>query len=405
MPLYFEGAEGCRLTDVDGNEYIDYTLAWGPLILGHRHPRIVEAVRSQADRPHIYGAQHELEYLTAERFCEAVPCAERVAFTCAGTEAVQLAMRLARAFSGREKILKFEGHYHGWVDTALVSHHPSLDALEEDGLEEGDEIRPVLESRGQVANAAENFLVRQWNDPEAVERAFEGCADEIAAVIVEPVLCNSGCLTARPGYLEALRRICDEHGALLIFDEVITGFRMSLGGAQAALGVVPDLATFGKAVGGGLPLSAVAGRADVMEQIGAGVSFGGTFNGNPVSMAAARATLEELARDEGEPLVQANALGSLLKAGLQLLASKHGVPLRVEGFGLAFALHFTEREELRTYRDTLDDDQGRLRRFLRLALDRGVNILPDGRMYTSTAHQLDDVEETLTALGGAFEAL
>lgn len=400
MPLYLEGAEGCRLTDVDGNTYIDYTLAWGPLILGHRHPRIVEVVRAQADRPHIYGAQHELEYLAAELFCAAVPCAERVAFTCAGTEAVQLAMRLARAFTGRQKILKFEGHYHGWVDTALVSHHPSLDVLGE-----GEEIPPVVESRGQVANAAENFLVRQWNDPESVERAFEGHADEIAAVIVEPVLCNSGCLMARPGYLESLRRLCDQHGALLIFDEVITGFRMSLGGAQQALGVVPDLATFGKAIGGGLPLSAVAGRADVMEQIGAGVSFGGTFNGNPVSMAAARATLEELARDEGEPLVQANALGSLLKTGVQLLAGKHGVPLRTEGFGLAFALHFTEREELRTYRSTLDDDHERLQRFLRLALDRGVNILPDGRMYTSTAHKLEDVEQTLTALGGAFEAL
>ena len=400
VPLYLQDAQGCRLTDVDGNQYIDYTLAWGPLILGHRHPRMVEAVRNQADRPHIYGAQHDLEYEAAELFLHAVPGAERVAFTCAGTEAVQLAMRLARAFTGRRRILKFEGHYHGWVDTALISHHPPADRLT--GAEE---IEPLLESLGQTPNAGENFLVRPWNDASAVESAFRNHPGEIAAVIMEPVLCNSGCLSPLPGYLESVRALCDAHGALLIFDEVITGFRMSLGGAQQALGVVPDLATFGKAIAAGLPLSAVGGRADVMELIGNGVSFGGTFNGNPVSMAAAKAALEELSSDEGRILDQANARGRSLMEGLRALGQSRGIPLRVEGFGLAFALHFTSRPAMTNYRDTLDDDSEQLQRFLRLALDRGVNILPDGRMYTSTAHQPADIEETLSALDSALSAL
>jgi len=361
---------------------------------------MVEAVRNQADRPHIYGAQHDLEYEAAELFLDAVPGAERVAFTCAGTEAVQLAMRLARAFTGRRRILKFEGHYHGWVDTALISHHPPADQLTG-----GEEIEPLLESLGQIPNAGENFLVRPWNDASAVESAFGNHPGEIAAVIMEPVLCNSGCLSPLPGYLEAVRELCDAHGAILIFDEVITGFRMSLGGAQQALGVVPDVATFGKAIAAGLPLSAVGGRADVMELIGNGVSFGGTFNGNPVSMAAAKAALQELSSDDGQILEQANARGRRLMEGIRALGQSRGIALRVEGFGLAFALHFTSRPALTNYRDTLDDDSEKLQRFLRLTLDRGVNILPDGRMYTSTAHQPADIEETLSALDSALSAL
>ena len=400
VPLYFEDAHGCRLRDVDGNEYIDYTLAWGPLILGHRHPRIVEAVRQQADRPHIYGAQHDLEYLVAEQFCAAAPCAERVAFTCAGTEAVQLAMRLARGFTGRNLILKFEGHYHGWADTALVSHHPTLEQIGGKST-----TWPILESLGQVPNAGENLVVRHWNDIEAARDAFSEHAGQISAVIMEAVLCNSGCLTPSPGYLEGIRRLCDQNGALLIFDEVITGFRMSVGGAQGVFGVTPDLATYGKAIAAGLPLSAVAGRADVMDLIGNGVSFGGTFNGNPLSLAASHAALDELSRDEGALLQQANAVGRELMAGIRNLAESHQIPVQVEGFGAAFAIHFTSATQMQNYRQTLQDDGETLQRFLRLALDRGVNILPDGRFYVSTAHSLDDVTETLEALDPVFAQL
>jgi glutamate-1-semialdehyde 2,1-aminomutase len=393
VPLYIADAAGCRITDVDGNSYIDYGLAWGPLILGHRHPRLVEAVQTQADRPHTLGAQHELEPLVAEQICRHVPCADRVCFTSSGTEAVQLALRLARAHTKRRLILKFEGHYHGWVDTILLSHHPAPELLGD-----ADEPAPVPESAGQVPNAVENVVVRRWNDLDTLKAAFRKHPDEIAAVVMEPVLCNSGCLLPRPGYLESVRDLCDADGALLIFDEIITGFRMALRGAQGHYGVTPDLATFGKAIGGGLPLSVVTGRAHVMELVGRGVSFGGTFNGNPLSLAGARATLTELERDGGAPLVEANRLGAQLREGIQERADAQGVPLAVTGFGTAFALHFTARTELSHYRDTLDDDKDRLRQFMTLALSKGVVMVADGRLYVSTVHREDDIRETLEVI-------
>lgn len=394
VPLYFADASGSRMRDVDGNEYIDYTLAWGPLILGHRHPALVEAIRRQADRPHILGAQHDLEYEVAEKIQQLVPCAGRVAFTSSGSEAVQLALRLARAATGRTLVLKFEGHYHGWMDSVLISHHPRADQI--GPLEQP---HAVPESRGQVANALDNVLVAPWNRLDILEALLAQRGHEVAAIITEPVLCNSGCLLPQPGYLEALRRLADRYGALLIFDEIITGFRMGLAGAQGFYGVTPDLATFGKALAGGPPLSAVAGRTEIMELIGdGGVAFGGTFNGNPISLACAQATLGELERDGGAALAKANRLGEELMHGIRDAAHKHGVPLQVTGFGAAFALHFTERSELRDYRDTLADDRKKLAAFLLRALEKGVYALPDGRMYVSAAHTKEDVARTLEAL-------
>jgi glutamate-1-semialdehyde 2,1-aminomutase len=400
VPLYIADASGCRLADVDGNEYIDYGLAWGPLILGHRHPRLVEAVRAQADRPHTLGAQHELEPAVAEQICRIVPCAERVCFTSSGTEAVQLALRLARAHTKACLVLKFEGHYHGWVDPILLSHHPAP-AL----LGDADEPTVVPESAGQVPNAVDNVVVRQWNDVDTLEAAFRADPGEIAAVVMEPVLCNSGCLLPREGYLQAVRELCDAHGVLLVFDEIITGFRIALRGAQGHYGVTPDLATFGKAVGGGLPLSIVTGRAEIMDLVGRGVSFGGTFNGNPLSLAGARATLTELERDDGAPLVEANRLGAQLRDGIQQRADARGVALQVTGFGTAFALHFTPRSELACYRDTLDDDKAKLGHFMKRALSKGVAIVADGRFYVSTVHREDDIQETLDVVDAVFDEM
>jgi glutamate-1-semialdehyde 2,1-aminomutase len=401
VPLYFDDGCGCRLRDVDGNEYIDYALAWGPLILGHRHPAIVEALRRQAERPHLYGAQHELEFEVSERLQQAVPCAERVAFTSSGSEAVQAALRLARAHTGRNLVLKFEGHYHGWLDSVLISYHPSADRC-------GDPDFPdiVLGSRGQTPNAADNILVAPWNSPAAVQRIFAARGEEIAAAITEPVLCNSGCLLPEPGYLEALRRVCTEHGSLLIFDEIITGFRMDLRGAQGHYQVTPDLATFGKAIGGGVTLSALAGRKEILELMGAGgVAYGGTFNGNPLSLAGARATLDELSKDGGDPLRHANRMGERLQAGIRACAGNRGVPLAITGFGAAFSLHFTQKAGLTTYRDVLEDDPAMLKRFLLAALAEGVYLLPDGRFYVSAAHQESDIDETAAAIDRAFAAL
>jgi glutamate-1-semialdehyde 2,1-aminomutase len=394
VPLYFVDGCGSRLRDVDGNEYIDYALAWGPSILGHAHPEVVQAVQAAAARPHIYGQQHQTEILVAEKMQSMVPCAERVAFTSSGSEAVQLMMRLARAHTGRRLILKFEGHYHGWMDTALWSHHPKR---EEVGPRESPFAVP--ESTGQLPVAPESIVVRPWNDAALVEEAFARNPGRIAGVMMEPVLCNSGCILPKTGYLEQVRELCTRNGALLLFDEVITGFRIHTGGAQRHYGVIPDVATFGKAAGGGLPFSAIAGRREILESLfTAGVCFGGTFNGNPISLASAYASLEVLSRNDGDALRHANRMGGELMEGIRSIAREKNVPLLVSGFGAAFALHFTRRTDLREYRDILDDDKDALARFLRAAFAEGIHCLPDGRFYVSAAHQRQDVEATLAAI-------
>jgi glutamate-1-semialdehyde 2,1-aminomutase len=394
VPLYFRNGCGARLEDVDGNEYIDYVLAWGPMILGYRHPAIVEAMRRQADLPTDYGAQHELEFAVSEQIQSLMPCAELVAYTSSGSEACQIAFRLARAFTGRDLILKFEGHYHGWIDGALVSYRPSA-----------RQSGPVLGSRGQVANAVENVAVAPWNDYDALVRALDAHEGRIAAIAMEPVLCNSGCILPVEGYLQRVRELCTARGILLYFDEVITGFRLSLGGAQQFYGVTPDLATFGKAVGGGAPLSGVAGRREILLQMFDGVSFGGSFNGNPVSLASAHATLTELSRDGGAALAHSHAMGRVLIQGIRGIVRERGLPVLVTGFDNAIAIHFTEKSELRDYRDTLADDQEMLRRFLYRALEEGLHIVPDGRMYVSAVHTPRDIEETLARFRSVFTTL
>lgn len=400
VPLYFEDGRGCRLWDVDGNEYIDYSLAWGPLILGHKHPRMVEALRQQAERPHIYGAQHELEFRVSEKFQALVPCADRVIFCSSGSEAAQLALRLARAFTGRDLIVKFEGHYHGWMDSVLLSYHP---AAEQAG--EPDRPAVVLGSRGQVLNASENVIVAPWNRLDLLELIFRQRGREIAAVITEPVLCNSGCLLPEPGYLEGVQDLCRNNASLLIFDEVITGFRMSLGGAQEFFSVKPDLATFGKALGGGVPISAIAGRKEILNLLCHGVLFGGTFNGNPISLAGAQVTLEELSRDGGFLLKGVNSRGEKLIGGIREVSNRHRIPLTVTGFGAAFSLHFTNKKGLKNYRDTLDDDCRSLKEFVMATLAEGIHLPPDGRVYVSAVHGEADIEETLCAVDRAFAAL
>jgi len=401
VPLFLESGSGCRLCDVDGNEYIDYQLAWGPMILGYSHPAMVERLRRQAEKPLSYGAQHELEIAVAEKIQAMVPSAERIAFTSSGSEAVQLAHRLARATTGRPLILKFEGHYHGWMDSALLSYKPQAQDV---GPRESPSVVPG--SCGQVRNAAENTVVAPWNDIDVLEQLLETHSGEIAAIMMEPILCNSGCLMPDAGYLERVRDLATHHGALLIFDEVITGFRIDTGGAQQKFGVLPDLATYGKAVGGGVPLSVVAGRTEVIERMFTGnVAFGGTFNGNPFSLAGADACLTELSANDGAALRTANSAGERLMAGLRISASRHDIPLEVTGFGAAFCLHFTDRRNLRDYRDTFDDSREMLQRFLIAALRQGVIIVPDGRLYVSAVHAESDVDETTGRLDQAFEEL
>jgi len=401
VPLFFENGEGAHLRDVDGNEYIDYQLAWGPMILGYNHPAMVESLRRQVEKPLSYGAQHELEISVAERIQSLVPCAERIAFTSSGSEAVQLVHRLARAHTGRPCILKFEGHYHGWMDGALHSYKPQ--AHETGPL---DSPVAVPGSRGQVQNASDNVVIAPWNRLDVLENILQEHGSRIAAIMTEPVLCNSGCLMPEPGYLAGLKQLAAAAGALLVFDEVITGFRIDVGGAQKHFNVVPDIATFGKAVGGGVALSVVAGRADLMEQMfTGGVVFGGTFNGNPLSLAGAETCLAELSRDGGAAVKWANRMGRRLMVGIEDMARFHHIPVKVTGFGAAFYLHFTQREDLQNYRDTFEDNKTFLQRFLHLALAEGVIVVPDGRFYVSTAHTEADVSQTLEKLDNVFRIL
>ncbi len=393
VPLYFKDAVGARLLDVDENWFIDYTLGWGPNIMGYKHPELIDAVRWAAEGVHTFGAQHEMEFLVSEKLQSLVPCAERVAYTSSGSEAIQIVLRLARAATKRNLILKFEGHYHGWMDSTLLSYHPSAADV---GPRESPNV--VAGSKGQVPNANDNVIVVRWNSAEAVEEALQRY--EIAAVVMEPVMCNSGGIPPMPGYLEKVRELCTAKGTLLIFDEVITGFRIGLGGAQGFFGVTPDLATFGKAMAGGVPLSAFAGRKDLMEMmLYNGVAFGGTFNGNPLAMAGAYATLNLLERGA---LWEASKIGAMLMNGIRDIADRHQIPVLLTGFPTAFSIHFTRRPDLREYRDLFDDDADVLRRFVVSMINEGVNVLPDGRFYTSAVHTENDIDETLSAVDKAM---
>lgn len=393
-PLYFTCGRGAQVMDVDGNAYLDYGLAWGPLILGHAPAEISEAVRGQLERATTFGAQHDLEIEVADALVQIIPCADRVCFANSGTEIVQVALRLARAVTGRAKFLKFEGHYHGWDDSVLVSYHPTASEIQESSGS------PIGAGCGQRSHT--DLLVAQWNDRTEVERAFAAHADEISAVICEPMLCNSGCIAPDPGFLEFLREIASRHGALLIFDEVITGFRVHLAGAQRLYGVVPDLATYAKAIGGGLALSVLAGKAQFMEWIADGrVVHAGTLNGNPLTLAAAKATLAALSRHDAAVLGEIQCRGLRLWAGLEKLFRAAGYAVVVQGTGAVFQVSFME-QPARNYRETLAADRRLYGDFAVALLDEGVLVLPDGRWYVSAAHTDDNIEATLHAVEGVL---
>jgi glutamate-1-semialdehyde 2,1-aminomutase len=386
-PLFFDHGSGSRVFDVDGNEYLDYGLAWGPLILGHSHPAVVEAVRRQAGRALTFGAQHDLEFEVSELLNRTIPCADLVCFANSGTEIVQVVLRLARAVTGRKSYLKFEGHYHGWSDEALVAYHPQ----EADRLE-----RPSPVGAGQLPH--DYVIVAEWNNPQHVERIFAERAPDISAIICEPLMANSGCIPPAPGFLEFLREISSRHGALLIFDEVITGFRVDLRGAQGRWGVTPDLATYAKAVGAGVPLSVLAGRSVYMQRIASSeVVHAGTLNGNPLSLAAARAAIEVLAAGDGSIYPGLRSRADRLRDGIAGALNKAGFPVTTSGDGPLFQVSFTDAPA-RNYRDTLRAQTGLYADFAMGLLDRGVLTLPDGRWYVSAAHTEEDIDRTLEAV-------
>ena len=387
-PLYFRRAAGAHMVDADENAYLDYTLAQGPMFLGHSPPAVLDFVERAMRNGQLYGAQHDLEIELAESIQQCVPCADMLRFGNSGSEAVHAAIRLARAHTGREKILKFEGHYHGWYDETLISAAPTL---EQAGPR--DRPNPVLASGGQLTSASAYLIALPWNDAELLRSTVEKHAHELAAVIMEPVMCNVSCIPPQPGYLETVRELCTQYGIVLIFDEVITGFRLALGGAQSYFGVTPDLAAFGKAMANGFPIACLAGRRVLLERIASlQVNHSGTYNSNVMVIAAAQATIAELQRLDYQRIHQ---LGETLIDGLRKLAAKYGLPLLIQGFGPVFHLAFTERDSIIEYRDSLEIDSERNSQFVGAMLNRGIRLLSRGLWYLSAAHTESDIQRTL----------
>ena len=391
-PLVFERGEGPYLFDADGNRLIDYYLGMGPMILGHSPASVRDAVHRQLDSGILFGGQSEIEAQAARLVCEMVPCAERIRFGSSGTEVVQAALRLARAATGRRLIIKFEGHYHGWLDNISWSTAPALNQA-------GPASEPVAVagSAGQEAEAAEGIVVLPWNDLPALEaRLAHG---DIAGVIMEPAMCNAGVIVPGEGYLEGALAACRHHGSILVFDEVITGFRVAPGGAQERLGVRPDLAVFGKAIANGFPVAAIAGRADLLDMFAThGVLHGGTYNGQCIGMAATVATLSALTPELFATLEQR---GARLRDGIADRLAEAGIVASVTGFPGIFFVAFGYAEPAKDYRDLVRRDQVGYRAFTQALLSRGVRALERGAWFMSSAHDDDVIDATLAAVADA----
>ncbi len=400
VPLFFTRGARAHLWDADGNDYVDYVLGMGPNILGHAPPAVTDAVAESLGRGVLFAGQYAEEIALARLVQRLVPCAERVRFGLSGSEMDQAAIRVARAATGRDVIVKFEGHYHGWFDTLLVSTQPPLDHAGPD-----DAPAKWYPSAGQSRHAADDLHVLPWNDLDALTRHLDAHAGEIAGVLMEPVLCNTCVIAPRPGYLEGVRELCDRHGIVLIFDEVITGFRLGLGGAGRRLGVTPDLAVFAKAIGGGYPIAALAGKERFMSLLTGPVLHGGTYNGNMVSTIAALATLGELARGGDALYADMEARGGRLMAGLRDAAAAAGVPLHVQGFGVAFNTTFGAVGPIANYRDYARTDLPTQKRFVGELQDRGVRVTARGTWFLSTAHTDADVTRTLAAARDVLRSL
>ena len=391
-PIFVDHAQGPYFWSAEGRRYIDYVGSWGPMVLGHAHPEVLKAVHEAVDRGLSYGAPTAIETVMAEKIRELMPAIELVRMVSSGTEATMSAIRLARGFTGRDAIVKFEGCYHGHSDALLVKAGSGALTL------------GVPSSPGVPASLAQHTLTLPFNDAEAVRELFAHRGAEIACIIVEPVAGNMNCVPPVPGFLETLREVCDANGTVLIFDEVMTGFRVALGGAQALYGVTPDLTTLGKVIGGGMPVGAFGGRRDIMEQLAplGPVYQAGTLSGNPVAMAAGLKTLE---------LISAPGFFEILTErtrafveGMRGVAQAAGLPLTVNAVGGMFGLFFTDRPAVSSFADVMACDAERFRRFFHAMLDEGVYLAPSAfeAGFVSAAHDAGIIDDSLAAAKRAF---
>jgi glutamate-1-semialdehyde 2,1-aminomutase len=393
-PFFVNRASGSKLWDVDGNELIDYVLTWGPAILGHTHPKIIAAVKAAADRGTSFGIPNPLEVTMARLICERVPSVKKVRMTSSGTEACMSAIRLARGFTGRDNIIKFDGCYHGHVDSLLVRAGSGA-------LTFGHP-----DSAGVPASFTRHTLVLPFNDAEAVKACFAANPNTIAGIIVEPVPGNAGLYLPQPGYLEFLSEITRANGALLILDEVMTGFRLARGGAQERFGITPDLSCFGKVIGGGLPVGAFGGRAEIMDCLAplGPVYQAGTLSGNPIAMAAGLANLEVLGTEA--PYQQLEERGAQLEAGLKAAAKSAGVPVTLNRCGSMFCAYFTDAP-IHNVSDAMRSDRDRFKQFFQGMLEEGIYLAPSQfeSGFISTAHTAGDIERTVAAAAKVMRGL
>ena len=404
-PFFVNRASGSKVWDVDGNELIDYVLTWGPAILGHAHPKIIAAVKAAAELGTSFGIPNPHEVTMAKLICELVPSVQKVRMTSSGTEACMSAIRLARGFTKRDKIIKFDGCYHGHVDSLLVRAGSGA-------LTFGHP-----DSAGIPAAFTSHTIVAPFNDVAAVQAIFAANKNAIAGIIVEPVPGNAGLYLPQPGYLEFLREITAAHGALLIFDEVMTGFRLASGGAQKRFGIRPDLSTFGKVIGGGLPVGAFGGRAEIMDYLAplGPVYQAGTLSGNPVAMAAGLANLEELVGQAScltgqagslSPYAKLEELGAQLAAGMRDAATSAGVPMQFNQCGSMFCGYFTS-QPVHNVGDAMHSDREKFKKFFHGMLEAGVYLAPSQfeSGFLSTAHTAADIEKTVGAAAKVLRAL
>ncbi len=391
-PIFFERGEGAYLIDVDGKRYIDYVCSWGPLALGHAQPEVVKAVQQTAAKGLSFGAPTALEIALANKVCELMPNIEKVRFVNSGTEATMSAIRLARGFTGKAKFIKFEGCYHGHADSLLVKAGSGALTFGQPS------------SAGVTTGAAQDTLIANFNDLASVEQLFKENQSEIAAIILEPVAGNMNCISPKPEFLQGLRELCDKHQTLLIFDEVMTGFRVALGGAQAKFNIKPDLTCLGKVIGGGMPVGAFGGRADIMNHIApmGPVYQAGTLSGNPVAMAAGLTTLELLT----QPGVFDNMviLTTELTQGIKQAAKQAAIPLTTNQEGTMFGLFFTEQETVSCFKEVMACDIDRFKRFFHTMLDNGIYLAPSAfeAGFMSSAHGKEEISATIKAAQQAF---
>ena len=394
-PVFFKHSEGAYLVDEDNNRYIDYVASWGPMIVGHQHPEVVKAVQAVVAEGIGYGAPTAIETEMAKLVCEIVPSVEMVRMVNSGTEATMTAIRLARGYTGRDKLIKFEGCYHGHSDSLLVKAGSGALTL------------GVPTSPGVPASLAEHTITLDFNNIDQVKQVFDEVGDQVACVIVEPVAGNMNCIPPVPGFLEGLREVCDKHGAVLIFDEVMTGFRVSLGGAQQHYGVTPDLCTLGKVIGGGLPVGAFGGKKEIMEKIAplGPVYQAGTLSGNPVSMAAGLTTLK-LIQEPGFHDKLADKAAKLCD-GMRERASAAGIPLTTNQVGAMFGFFFSEEESISSFQQVTQCNIEQFQIFYRGMLSQGVYLAPSAYEagFVSGAHTDKEIDATLDAAEKVFASL